>query len=215
MPEPRTRRERLKAESLQRILDAGAARLRTEGLDGAGIGPVMQDAGLTHGAFYSHFGSKEELAVAAFQHAFAENRARWIGKGADRSWPARLARLARRYLTRGHRDDRAASCAFSALAADAARAPAPFRAAYADELRRSLNAICDRPLDAPGLDARSDEAIAVLALCVGGLSLARAVPDEAFSARILAACRDGAGRLGGTGPAATQEEEAKQGRNMP
>ena len=196
MPEPRTRRERLKAESRLRILDAAAARLRLEGLEGAAIGPVMQDAGLTHGAFYSHYGSKEELAVAAFRHAFAGNRSRWIGNSRDRSWPARLARLARRYLTRGHRDDRSSSCAFAALAADAAHAPAPFRAAYAEELRRSLNAICDRPLDSPGLDPRSDAAIAVLALCVGGLSLARAVPDDALSDRILSACRDAAERLG-------------------
>src|SRR5262245_44793836 len=55
-----------KRESLDRILDAAARRIREEGLDGAAIVPVMRDAGLTHGAFYSHFSSKEDLAIAAF-----------------------------------------------------------------------------------------------------------------------------------------------------
>ncbi len=53
-----------KQESLDKILDAAARRIREEGLDGAAIVPVMRDAGLTHGAFYSHFSSKDDLANA-------------------------------------------------------------------------------------------------------------------------------------------------------
>ncbi len=191
-----TKRDQLKQDSLNRILEAGAARLREEGLDGAAIAPVMQDAGLTHGAFYSHFSNKDELAIAAFRHGFIEGRPRWIGTGADRSWAARVARLARHYLSRRHCDERANSCGFSALAADAARAPTYFREAYEQELRKSLNAIGDRPLDETVEHDHYDEAIALLALCVGGLSLARAVEDEAFSARILKVCQAAAAQLG-------------------
>jgi hypothetical protein len=59
----------------------------------------------------------------AFRHGFTEGRPRWIGTAADGSWAARVARLARHYLSRRHRDERVGSCGFSALAAGAARAP--------------------------------------------------------------------------------------------
>jgi TetR/AcrR family transcriptional repressor of nem operon len=191
-----TRRSEIKRASLARILDAGSARLRTEGLDGAAIAPVMQDAGLTHGAFYAHFADKAALDEAAFRHAFVHGRSWWVGKVADRSWPARLVRLARRYLQPGHRDDRAGGCAFTALGADAARAPAGFRRAYADELRQSLGAVCGGAHDGSAGEARYDDAIALMALCVGGLTLARAVDDPALSDRILRVARQAAGALG-------------------
>lgn len=193
---------------MNRILEAGAARLRQEGLDGTGIAPVMQDAGLTHGAFYSHFPNKDALAVAAFRHGFAESRPRWIGAAADGSWSARVVQLARHYLSRRHRDERAQSCGFSALAADAARAPETFRQAYEEELRKSLNAIGGRSLDEPGEHGHYDDAIALMALCVGGLSLARAVKDEAFSTRILEVCKTAAAQLG---DAAGSKDEASRG----
>lgn len=207
-----TSRASKKRRSLELILDAASARLREEGLSGAAIAPVMQEAGLTHGAFYAHFRDKEALAVAAFRHAFRRDRRLWIGAVPDRSWAARAARLARRYLTPRHRDARAMSCAFSALAADAARAPAGFRDAYGDELMRSLAAICGAEDDAadpvPATDhPRFDEAVAMLALCVGGLSLARAVRDEALSDRILAASRAAAERLAATAAPDTRTAE--------
>ncbi|WP_028477960.1 TetR/AcrR family transcriptional regulator [Nocardia sp. CNY236] len=189
-------RARRKRESLTRILDAGAARLRVDGPDGGAIGTVMRDAGLTHGAFYAHFASKDELAIAAFRHALAGSRPRWIGTKADASWGARAARLARGYLNRPHRDDRADSCAFSAVGSDAARMPADFRAVYEQELRKSLNAMGGRPVDATQEHELYDEAIATLALCIGGLVLSRAVESESFSSRILRVCRNAAARMG-------------------
>jgi TetR/AcrR family transcriptional repressor of nem operon len=192
---PVTRRAELKQTSLGRILQAGAARLRREGLAGAAIAPVMEDAGLTHGAFYSHFADKDDLAVAAFRHSFIDNRPRWIGKTRDRSWSARVRRLARSYLDPRHRDEVGDSCAFSALASDAARGPESFRAAFEQELRRSLNAIGAASLDAQAEHAHYDEAIVLMAMCVGGLTLSRAVADPAFSERILEVCRDAAAVL--------------------
>lgn len=188
-------RARAKRESLRRILVAASARLRREGLAGAAIAPVMKEAGLTHGAFYAHFRDKDDLAVAAFRQAFATERERWIGTAKDGSWPARARRLAGRYLTRRHRDEPGEGCAFAALATDAARAPEPFREAYAQELRATLAAIRGAPDDDPMRPPPPDHAAAMLALCVGGLSLARAVNDPELSERLLAACRDAAGRL--------------------
>lgn len=215
-PAPDGPRARAKRESLQRILAAASARLRREGLEGAAIAPVMKEAGLTHGAFYAHFRDKDDLAVAAFRQAFATERERWIGTARDRSWPARARRLAARYLSRRHRDDAGAGCAFAALAADAARAPEPFRAAYGEELRATLAAIRgarpDDPDDDPMRPPPLDHAAAMLALCVGGLSLARAVNDPELSERLLAACRDAAERLAEADVAEAPSPMRNQGR---
>jgi TetR/AcrR family transcriptional repressor of nem operon len=195
-----------KADSLRRILTASAARLRQEGLAGAAIAAVMRQAGLTHGAFYCHFANKDELAVAALRHALKDNRTRWVGSPHAESWRDRLTRLGRRYLTPRHRDDLADSCALAALASDAARSGPAFKRAYEAETLKSLRAICAAPDDGAPIDpARFDDAIAFLALCIGGLSLARAVQDPAFSQRILDACRQAATRLADPVPPTTAE----------
>lgn len=187
-----TKRADNKRESLERILDAASRRLREEGLDGAAIVPVMRDAGLTHGAFYSHFTTKDELANAAFTHAISTGRPGWIKPARGESWPARLTSLAKRYLSATHRDNLSSSCAFAALSSDAAHGSGEFRATYEKELRISLAAICD------GDDARLDDAIALMTVCVGGMSLARAVADPKLSARILRVAREAAATLANT-----------------
>src|SRR5258708_26038496 len=131
-----------KRESLDKILDAAARRIREEGLDGAAIGPVMRDAGLTHGAFYSHFSSKDELASAAFGRAITTGRRHWIKPMRGQPWSERLTSLAKRYLTTAHRDDMSTSCGFATLSSDAAHACGQVRASYERELRTSLEAIC-------------------------------------------------------------------------
>lgn len=198
-----TRAEQKQA-SLRRILDAAATRLRTEGLTGAAIAPVMQDAGLTHGAFYAHFADKDELAAAAFAHALKDNRSRWAGPLQPESWAARLVRLAQRYLTPAHRDNPADGCAFAAVATEAARASQAFHAVFEQEMDKSLRAICgdktgddnDRDAASP---ARRQDAVMILALCVGGVALSRAVANPATSDEILAACLTGAERLTAAG----------------
>jgi TetR/AcrR family transcriptional repressor of nem operon len=187
-------RSQLKQASQYRILDAASRRLRREGLRGAAIATVMKEAGLTHGAFYSHFGNKDELAAAAFRHALADNRPRWMGRTRDASWAERLSRLARRYLTQSHRDTPDAGCALAAVASEVARSDAGFRRTYEQELRKSLEAICEANESSTG-SVRMNDAIAFMALCIGGISLARAVEDKALSERILEACRAAAGRI--------------------
>jgi TetR/AcrR family transcriptional repressor of nem operon len=191
-----TSRSDLKEASLRRILTAGASRLRAEGLSGAAIAPVMQEAGLTHGAFYAHFNNKDELAAAAFRFALLDNRPRWMGQARKESWPGRLMRLGKRYLAMAHRDDLADSCALAALASDAARSNPGFKKVYEEELRKSLRAICNSPDEGRPIDpARLDDAIAFMALCIGGISLARAVNDPGFSEQILTVCRQAVQRM--------------------
>lgn len=190
-------RSELKAESLSRILEAGAKRLRTEGLSGSVIADVMRDAGLTHGAFYVHFANKAELSVASLRHALLDNRKRWVGELRRESWVQRLQRLARRYLTTAHCDNPADGCALAALATEAGRSDDVFRRAYEEELLKSLHGICNgsKELQAASSDQQFDDAITLMALCVGGLSLSRAVIDQGLSERILQVCTDAAGRI--------------------
>jgi len=111
-------------------------------LSGAAIAAVMGDAALAHGAFYAYFASRNELAVAALRHALRDNRRLWVGKVRPESWPQRLQRLARRYLTRRHRDQPGEGCALAAVATETSRSDPSFRRSYEDELRQSLVGIC-------------------------------------------------------------------------
>ncbi|MGX9791235.1 TetR/AcrR family transcriptional regulator [Mycobacterium sp. MMS18-G62] len=189
MRNPAGARAESKQQSLEKILDAAARRIREEGLDGAAIVPVMRDAGLTHGTFYSHFASKDDLASAAFSRAITTGRAHWIKPRRGEPWRERLTGLAKRYLTTAHRDDLSTSCGFATLSSDAAHGSEQFRASYERELRTSLAAICD------GDDQRLDDAIALMAICVGGMALSRGVVDPKFSTRILRVARDAAAKL--------------------
>lgn len=188
-----TRSEK-KLESRQRILAAAAKRLREEGLSGAGVASVMDDAGLTHGAFYSHFQNKGELARAALQEALLHNRKRWTGKWKTGSWASRLTGLASRYLTPNHRDNLDNSCALTALCSETARSDDAFRATYQQELTKTLSAIADE--DFENLDPKqADDVLAFMSLIVGSMALSRAVDSDALSAHILEAGREAASRL--------------------
>ena len=198
-------RKRLKRESLARVLGAAARRIRQEGLGGASIATVMADAGLTHGAFYSHFSSREELEAAAFTHAITTGRPQWIPPMRDEGWNDRRKRLAKRYLTIAHREDLENSCGFAALASEAAHASAEFRSAYERELRGSLAAICGT--ESPSA-AHFDDALALMVVLIGGLTLARAIPDDALSDRVLRVARRAAVQL-----ADTTTDQAEMGAN--
>jgi TetR/AcrR family transcriptional repressor of nem operon len=150
----------------------------------------MRDLGLTHGGFYVHFGSRDALDAAAFEHAMAE-QAR-LDADIPPGTPTRVARVARagRYLSRGHRDKPEAGCAIAALLGEAARGGNELRAAFGAAV---VDAVARR---APaGSRHDEDEEFALLALAAGGLALARSVPDAAMSDRILKACRAAVVRL--------------------
>jgi acyl-CoA thioester hydrolase len=158
----------------------------------------MKDAGLTHGTFYSHFSNKDALLVASLRRALEENRPRWIHSEKKETWAKRLKRLSRRYLTSAHRDNLADSCALAALVSEAARANPAFRRAYEAELHKSIAAICGgRPCDADINARRFEETVMFMALCIGGLSLSRAVQKKGFSDQILAICRSAIERMVG------------------
>lgn len=189
-----SRRQQRKAQTRERLLQAAAARLRADGPDGMPVAEVMADAGLTHGAFYSHFADKRALVDAALHDAMTGSRAAWF-EGLDEVRGAtRLRWLAGRYLNEQHRDRPQDGCALACLAADAARGPAELRQRYQGELAQSLARLAEGFDEADG-EGGDDAAIAFLALCMGGVSMARAVDDPELSQRILRACRMLAPRL--------------------
>jgi len=108
------------AENRERILDAAAARFRERGFDGIGVADLMKDAGLTHGGFYGHFASKEDLMAQAAARALANAGAGWQAL-ADAAPDEALGRIVRSYLSAAHRDHPERGCA---IAASAPRRPA-------------------------------------------------------------------------------------------
>src|SRR5437868_7121159 len=108
------------AASRERILAAASRLFRERGLDGIGVADLMQDAGLTHGGFYGHFSSKEELMAEACANALGKSVQRWA-KLAEREGARALEALLESYLSKEHRDNPGRGCALATLGADVAR----------------------------------------------------------------------------------------------
>src|SRR5258706_11096352 len=173
------------AENRERIVDTAARLFREKGFDGVGIDAIMSGAGLTHGGFYGHFGSKDDLAAEAVLRA--------LERGAEKqSRHATLTALVSEYLSERHCADRANGCAVAALAADVARRHGGVRRGLTEHVRGQVERITRLLRHGPARRRRK-RAIATLAGLVGALTLARAVDDPALSKEILAAARDAFG----------------------
>ena len=170
-----------KQETHARIVKKASVRLREKGAHGIGVADLMKDAGLTHGGFYGHFTSKDDLA--------AEITARVLGK---EGWIERLTgsahasfgEVVRAYLSARHRDDAGRGCLFAALGSDVVRQPRGVRRAFTDGLRARVDTLA-RLLPGRSAAARRRKALATLAGLVGALTLARAVDERALSDEIL------------------------------
>jgi TetR/AcrR family transcriptional regulator, transcriptional repressor for nem operon len=175
------------AENRERIIDAAGALFRTKGFGGIGVADIMKAADLTHGGFYGHFASKDDLVAQASQRAMARAAVNWGNVVADA--PAKpYAALLKHYLSPRHRDDPGKGCAFAALSADAARSGAAVRKAFADGLQPLVD-ILAKAVPGPSKAARRRKALATMAQLVGALTLARTVDDPALSDEILEAAR--------------------------
>jgi TetR/AcrR family transcriptional repressor of nem operon len=169
-----TSRQTLKKRRTHDRIIASAGRIaRKNGLAAASVSRVMHGAGLTIGGFYAHFRSKRAMDAEVVQATLGGSSTPW---SIDR------------YLTAAHRDDAEHGCAFPAMLSEVARADEATRMAMAraiDARARELAKAAAAPRDPR---ARQD-ALATLALCVGGLTLARAMRGHKASDEVLAACR--------------------------
>ena len=170
-----------KQATRRRILEAAGRRFKQDGIDGAGVAAVMSDAGLTNGAFYAHFASKEDLVANVLADQLCGQR---HSVGALPSNRAGLEAFIRDYLSPQHRDHCADGCPSAALLDEIARRPAATRQVFTDELMGVIDDIASRldPADAEG--ARTD-ALTIFGLMIGTLQLARALTDRDLSDQLL------------------------------
>ena len=181
-----------KAATRRHILDVASKRFRRDGAAAAGIAGIMGEAGLTNGAFYAHFDSKDALVREALASALADQQHRLEE---DKRTGLDLEGAIRRYLNRGHLDDPAGGCPSAALLPAIARQPLPARRTYEKGLRSYVSTLAALLPDA-GSAASRRRATAIFALMVGTLQLARAVSDAAQAKQILDGGVEAALRLG-------------------
>lgn len=191
-----------KAETRRQILIQAARHFLADGIAETGIAGLMAEAGLTHGGFYAHFGSKEELVAAAIASGFQHTRAALEGAAAEHG----LEGIARLYLNPRHRDIPSKGCFAALLSQEIARLPKKVRESFTAEVVALLQLIADHLPPAGrrrlGGQQREDRAIMILGSMMGSLQLARAVTDAALSDRILALGIDAALTLAKSGNAA-------------
>ncbi len=172
----------VKAATHDRILEIAAARIRRDGINGLSVAELMKEAGLTHGGFYRHFDSREQLIAEAAQRALTQGSARTIAAGQLGGQPG-YAALIDGYLSTWHRDHPEAGCGVAGVAADAARAGGPVQASYTRQVTECLAVIADLTGN-PDHQAAEREAVLTLSVLVGAISIARAV-DPALSEQMM------------------------------
>jgi TetR/AcrR family transcriptional repressor of nem operon len=180
----RVTREQAEANR-QKILEVAGALFRERGYDGIGVADIMKHAGLTHGGFYGHFPSKDDLA--AEMTARVLGREGWLERLTGKANPS-AGDVVRSYLSRHHRDQPGRGCLIAALGSDVPRQARPVRRAFTEGLRHRVDVLKQlMPGRSPA--AKRQEALATLASLVGALTLARAVDDPRMSDEILDAAK--------------------------
>jgi AcrR family transcriptional regulator len=165
----------------QRIIETAGRRLKRDGIDGSGVATLMKDAGLTNGAFYAHFASKEDLVATAVADQLREQRERLAAVAPGR---AGLEQIVRAYLSPEHRDNPEEGCPSAALLDEITRCTDPTKQAYTDSVLAFIDDIAARlaPHDPPSARTRT---LSVYALMIGTLQLSRALADRRLADDIL------------------------------
>ncbi|MEU6546755.1 TetR/AcrR family transcriptional regulator [Streptomyces sp. NPDC046859] len=193
---PRITKEE-KARNRQNIVEAAGRMFRAQGIDAVGIADLMKEAGLTHGGFYNHFASKDELAAEVCNASFATSLGVLAQAVEDGDAPAgsALRRMVDDYLSAGHRDAQDGGCPSASLVIDAGRHDEAIQRSYAAGVEGYLTGFAaelarEHDGDLAPQEAR-DQAVLLLSRLVGAMVLARAVRDvePALSDEILRTCR--------------------------
>ncbi|UZF95541.1 TetR/AcrR family transcriptional regulator [Bosea sp. NBC_00550] len=175
-------------ENRQTVIDVASRLFREHGFDGIGLKDLMAGAGLTQGAFYKQFESKNDLAAQASRRALESASERW--SDAARSRPDHpLAAVVDFYLSMGHCAEKMDGCPVVALGSDAARQGPAVKAAFEAGIEEYLQMLGPWVGTADG-DAPDNKAMAILSTMVGAVLLSRAVNDERMSERFLEAAAE-------------------------
>jgi TetR/AcrR family transcriptional regulator, transcriptional repressor for nem operon len=170
-----------KQETRRRIIKAAGRRLKRDGIDGSGVATLMADAGLTNGAFYAHFTSKEDLVTTA-----VADELRTQSENLDAVAPGRdgVEQLVRAYLSPEHRDNPEDGCPSAALLDEIGRCADTTKQAYTDGVLAFIDDIAARlaPHDPPSARVKT---LSVYAQMIGTLQLSRALADRQLADEIL------------------------------
>ncbi len=176
------------AKTRRRILGAASAAFRSHGVSGTGLADLMAAAGLTHGGFYKHFGSKaqvvEESVALASREIADEVEAKLLNAPGRRGLRAAIDD----YLSPEHRDNAAKGCPFVALGSEIGRGGDGVRQAMTDGFERAADAMAKQLSGVTPVSAKK-EALVMLCTMIGAVTMARVVVDPALSASILRQAR--------------------------
>ena len=176
-----------KAESRQRVLENASRQIREHGIEALGVADCMRSAGLTHGAFYGHFASRDALIVEALEYALTQSRARMAAReskpGKRNETP--LQSIAEAFLDERHVKNPGTGCALCALAGEARHAAPEVR----ERLTTYVHSLASQIAQTlAGHDENA--ALGIVATIVGAVTLARAVDDKKLAKSILSASLD-------------------------
>jgi TetR/AcrR family transcriptional repressor of nem operon len=170
-----------KQATRRRIIETAGRRLKRDGIDGSGVATLMADAGLTNGAFYAHFASKDDLVATTVADQLREQRENLSAVAPDR---AGVEQYVRAYLSAQHRDNPADGCPSAALLDEIGRGTDAVKRAYTDGLLAVIDDIAARldPDDPPSARVKT---LSVFAMMAGTLQLSRALADRQLADEVL------------------------------
>jgi TetR/AcrR family transcriptional repressor of nem operon len=173
------------AENRQTVINVASRLFRERGFDGIGLKDLMEGAGLTQGAFYKQFASKEDLAAQASRRALESASLRWSAAAAENPKDP-LGAVIAFYLSEGHREEKMDGCPIVALGSDAARQGSDVKASFEAGIKAHLEVLGRLIAKVDGKGPRGKRKVmAILSTMVGALTLSRAVNDPKLARAFL------------------------------
>jgi TetR/AcrR family transcriptional repressor of nem operon len=170
-------------ENRQTVINVASRLFREHGFDGIGLKDLMKGAGLTQGAFYKQFKSKEDLAAQASTRAVDSAFGRWSAATAANP-NDQLAAILRFYLSAEHREEKSEGCPIAALGSDAARQSSAVKAAFETGIKAHLE-VLGRLVAEAGSEEAENRAMTILSTMVGAVTLSRIVNDPELAQGFL------------------------------
>ncbi|WP_406433256.1 TetR family transcriptional regulator [Streptomyces sp. NBC_01589] len=174
--------KKYKQATRQRIIEAAGRRFKRDGIDSSGISTLMKDAGLTNGAFYTHFTSKDDLVASAVADQLQAQNANIVAQAAPGR--AGLEQIVRWYLSAQHRDSSDDGCPSAALLDEIGRCADPTKQAYTDGVLVVIDGIAARLAPDDPLSVRT-KTLSAYAMMAGTLQLSRALADGQLADELL------------------------------
>ena len=170
------------AENRQTVINVASRLFRERGFDGIGLKDLMKGAGLTQGAFYKQFASKEDLAAQASARALESATLRWSAATAATEDP--LGAVIAFYLSTEHREEKMDGCPIVALGSDAARQGSDVKSSFEAGIKAHLEVLGRLIAETDG-EEPNGKAMSILSTMVGALTLSRVVNDPDLAQAFL------------------------------